>query len=361
MDIAFVFGSKNFFGGVQRRLTRIYNEICAENDDLKCDIVIRGCDLNTALALFRRADCDVANINHICAFKSPLKFLLHVLFLSKYKIIHFFGAGKQNIVLQLICKLCNKNNIYTICSYQEAYNCHPAKRMRKVKLQLRLADHVDLLYPSGAEFISRYVKKGRLTITPGTFTDLTIFKPQEKDKTIVYAAARLEDAKDPILFIESINEASNAIRTAGYRVILLGQGKYEEYLHNYVKDHDLTDIVHLAGYDKTSKFMPKANVFFSTQKLENYPSQSLAEAAACGNYLIITDVGDSRRCAEESFAAFVNPQKEELAQALVRYFAFSDQEKESIAAKARAYAETHYSIEEGKKYYLEILKRLNKR
>ena len=233
--------------------------------------------------------------------------------------------------------------------------------MRKVKLQLRLANHVDLLNPSGADFISRYVKKENLSITPGTFTDLTLFKPQEKNKTIVYAAARLEESKNPILFIESINEARDAIRAAGYRVILLGQGQYEEYLQNYVKDHDLTDIVHLAGYDKTSKYMPTANVFFSTQVLENYPSQSLAEAAACGCYAIITDVGDSRRCADESFAAFVKPSKEELAQALVRYIGYSEQEKKAIVEKARAFAETHYSIEESKKYYLEILKKLNKR
>lgn len=363
MNIAFVFGLKNIksFGGAERRLSRIYNEICAENDDLKCDIVIRGCDINTASALFRKADCDVANINHIYAFGSRLKFLLYVFSLSKYKIIHFFDASKQNIALQLICKLSNKKSIYTICNYGEAYNCHAVKRMRKVKLQLRLADHVDLLYPSGIDFISRYVKKGRLTVTPGTFTDLELFIPQKKNRTIVYAAARLEDSKNPILFIESINEARDAICAAGYRVILLGQGKYEEYLQNYVKDHGLADIVNLAGYDQTSKYMPTANVFFSTQVLENYPSQSLAEAAACGCYAIITDVGDSRRCADESFAAFVKPNKEALSQALVGYLEMGEHEKKAIVEKARAFAETHFSIEESKKYYLEILKKLNKR
>lgn len=363
MNIAFVFGLKNIksFGGAERRLSRIYNEICAENDDLKCDIVIRGCDINTASALFRKADCDVANINHIYAFGSRLKLLLYVFSLSKYKIIHFFDASKQNIALQLICKLSNKKSIYTICNYGEAYNCHAVKRMRKVKLQLRLADHVDLLYPSGIDFISRYVKKGRLTVTPGTFTDLELFIPQKKNRTIVYAAARLEDSKNPILFIESINEARDAICAAGYRVILLGQGKYEEYLQNYVKDHGLADIVNLAGYDQTSKYMPTANVFFSTQVLENYPSQSLAEAAACGCYAIITDVGDSRRCADESFAAFVKPDKVALSQALVGYLEMGEQEKKAIVEKARAFAETHYSIEESKKYYLEILRRLDKR
>ena len=359
MEIAFVFRSKNSFGGVQRRLTRVYNEICAENDDIKCEIVIHRCDLNTALTRFQQSDCDMANFNQIYAFKSRLRCLLYVLFSRKCRVIHIYDAGKYNIVVQLACKLSNKKNIYTICDYQEAYNDSPKNHMRKVKLQLRLADHVDLLNPSGADFISRYVKKENLSITPGTFTDLTLFRPQRKDKTIVYAAARLEDAKDPILFIESINEARDAIRAAGYRVILLGQGKYEEYLQNYVKDHNLTDIVHLAGYDKTSKYMPTANVFFSTQVLENYPSQSLAEAVACGCYAIITDVGDSRRCADESFAAFVKPDKAALSQALVRYIGYSEQEKKAIVEKARAFAEAHYSIEESKQYYLEILRKLN--
>lgn len=359
MRIAFVFGHNSIkaFGGAERRLTRVYNEICAENDDLKCDIVVRGCDLDTALELFRQTDCDVSKINHIYAFKSRLKCLLYVLFARKYKAIHFFCAGKFNIIMQLACKLINKKTIYTICSYNEAYNYLSKIVRRVVKLQLCLANHVDLLYPAGADFISQYVKKENLSITPGTFTDLDVFKPQKKNKTIVYAAARLEDAKNPILFIESINECRDEIRTAGYKVVLLGQGKYEGYLHNYVKEKELTDIVCLTGYDRTSKFMPTASVFFSTQKLENYPSQSLAEAAACGCYLIITDVGDSRRCADKSFAAFVKAEPKALSQALVKYIDFSQEEKEAIIAKARAFAEENYSIEKSKKYYAEILKK----
>lgn len=360
MNIALVFYSRNPFGGAYRRFARVYNEICAENENVKCDVVVRGCDFVTALKRFQQADCNVENLKRIRAVRSRLKCLLYTLRPSN-KTIHYFGAGKYNVVLQLVCKLSNRKGIYTVVDYREAYNSFPKKHMMLTKIQLRLADHVDLLYPAGVDFVSRYVKEGRLTVTPGTFTDLELFKPQEKDKTIVYAAARLEDSKDPILFIESINDCADAIRAAGYRVILLGQGEYEEYLQNYVKDHQLTDIVYLAVYDKTSKFMPTANVFFSTQKLENYPSQSLAEAAACGCYLIITDVGDSRKCGDESFAAFVRPSKEELSQALVRYMGLSEQEKAAIVEKARAFAETHYSIEESKKYYLEILEKLDKR
>lgn len=358
MNVSFVFGLKNSLGGAERRFTRVYNEICSGNEDIKCDFIGRGCDRNTALKRFQEAECSVKNLNKILVSKSALKSVLYLLRPSN-KTIHFFGTNKFNLLSSLICKLSNKKSIYTVCGYREAYNRFPTKHMMLVKIQLRLADHVDLLYPAGVDFISRYVKEEKLTVTPGTFTDLERFKPQEKEKTILYAAARLEDTKNPILFIESINESRDAIRKAGYKVILLGQGKYEKYLQNYVEDHSLTDIVHLAGYDKTSKYMPSANVFFSTQVLENYPSQSLSEAAACGCYAIITDVGDSRRCADESFAAFVKPDKRALSQALIEYLELSEQEKKAIVGKARAFAEEHFSIEASKKYYLDILRRLD--
>lgn len=108
MDIAFILNIGSSAGGVQRRLTRVYNEICAENKDIKCDIIVRGCDINTALALLHLADCDVANFNSIYAFKSRLWSLAYVLLSQKYRIIHFYHAGEYNIFVQLVCKLFNK-------------------------------------------------------------------------------------------------------------------------------------------------------------------------------------------------------------------------------------------------------------
>lgn len=89
MIIAFVFEPGEVFGGAKRRLPRIYNEICAENDDIKCDIVAFKSEINTVSAQLQLADCDVKKINHIYAFKSRIESLLHVLFLHKYTIIHF--------------------------------------------------------------------------------------------------------------------------------------------------------------------------------------------------------------------------------------------------------------------------------
>ena len=356
MKFAFIFYLKDSFGGAERRLTRIYNELCAEDNTVKCDIVVRGCNKETALRLFEQADCDNTHFDQIMAFKSPLFCLMYLLFTRQYKLVQFFSASNYNIATQIVCKLSGKKSLYTVCGYQEACNTFPESHMKKVKAQLRLADYVDLLNPTGIPFVSKYIKKGKLSITPGTFTDLDVFWPAEKEKTIVYAAARLEDSKNPRLFIEGINECKKQIQDAGYKVILMGKGKDEEYLKKYIRNNGLTEIIKMVGYDRTSKYLPTASVFFSLQKSENYPSQSLAEAAASGCFLIITDVGDSRKCANESFASFIDNDPKQLAEALKSYIAFSDIEKAEIIKKARTFAEINYSIEKSKQYFSNLLK-----
>ena len=355
MYFAFLFYLKDSFGGAERRIARIYNELCEENESIKCDIVVRGCDRNKALKLFKQADCDISHFNRLVAFKSPLICFMYLLFTRRYRLVQFFSASNYNIAVQCACKLSKKMSLYTICGYQEACNTFPEPHMKKVRKQLELADYIDLLNPTGISFVSKHIKKGKLSITPGTFTDLKVFKPQTKRKTIVYAAARLEESKNPKLFIEGINECKDEIRENGYYVYLLGKGKEEQYLRDYISQNRLSQIVELVGYDKTSKYLPTASVFFSLQKLENYPSQSLAEAAASGCFLIITDVGDSRKCADDSFAAFINDDPKKLAEELKRYISFSEEEKEQVIMNARKFSEENYSIEKSKAYFEKLL------
>ncbi len=361
MNFAFLFYLKDSFGGAERRIARIYNEICAENKDIKCDIVVRGCDKETALKLFKQADCHVENFNRIVAIKSPILCLVYLLLTRRYKLIQFFSASNYNVSVQYACKLSGKKSLYTVCGYMEACNKFPESHMKNVRKQLKMADYIDLLNPTGIPFVSQYIKKGKLSITPGTFTDLDVFRPGQKEKTIVYAAARLEEPKNPRLFIEGINKCQESIRSNGFTVYLLGKGKEEQYLREYISEHNLSDIVNMVGYDKTSKYLPTASVFFSLQKLENYPSQSLAEAAASGCYLIITDVGDSRKCADESFASFVKDDPGELAVALEKYISMNADGKLQVIKSARAFAEKNYNINASKEYFKKLLQEVNGR
>lgn len=83
---------------------------------------------------------------------------------------------------------------------------------------------------------------------------------------MVYAAARLEDNKDPKLLLRAVNICKDDIRKNGYRVIVLGRGEHEEWMKSYIAENKLNDIVEMAGYQKTSEYLPFAEVFFSLQK-----------------------------------------------------------------------------------------------
>lgn len=359
MKVAFVVFYSRQAGGVRRRIIRVYNELCKRYSDISCDVIVCGADDKiTADEMLSKMDCSTESLK-IRVF-NKLLWLFYLLFNNRYHLIHFWGYGRYVRAMQYIFRIKRMHNIFTSCDYPHAYNLLPPERMNRYIDILCHADYIDLLYPLGKDFANRYAK-GKVFITPGTFTDLNIFCPADKEKIFVYAAARLNDDKDPILLIEAVELCKEHIRKHGYRVIILGTGIHEEYMKSYIVRNGLEDIIEMVGYQKTSLYLPKAEVFFSLQKHENYPSQSLAEAVACGCYSIITDVGDSRKCASEEFAEFVQGNPQAVSQAIVKYLGFDDGVKKNVVSIARQFALNNYSIENSIRYYRMLLEEAMKK
>lgn len=353
MKIAFIGFWTNYPGGLLRRISRVYSFLCGQNENLSCDILlVGGSKKEKTETMFNKIDCPTDNLRIIRM--SPIECLLFLLFTNRYSLVHFWGNSRFPEVLQRVLSIKRQKALYTVCDYRVSYDLFEGSIMKRAKRLIRNAEYIDLLYPAAEEFI-RGNTRGKVFITPGTFTDLNIFKPEKKEKIMVYAAARLEDNKNPMLLVKSVNLCRDEIRKNGYRVIILGDGEYKEYLKSYIGKNDLSDIVVLAEYQKTSKYLPSAEVFFSLQKNENYPSQSLAEAVACGCYSIITDVGDSRKCATEQFASFVEETETAVALEIRKYFSMGENEKSNIINSAREFAEQNYSIEKIKDYYMSLI------
>lgn len=353
MKVAFVLSTQGYMGGVERRIIRIYNELCSEYKNIFCDVIFIGTDMTRIQTMLRQADCPIEGVR-IRAFKRRRTAALYLLCSDQYQVIHYFSEGRFYMVVQGICRMKRKKSLYTACSYPRVYNLASETCIKSFKSHLRYADYVDLLYPAGEAFVRQYTR-GKIFITPGTFTSLETFRPIKKEKTLLYAAARLEENKNPMLLMKAVCLCQQHIRRNGYRVIVLGKGQYETEMKSYILQNQLSDFVEMAGYERTSKYLPSAEVFFSLQKYENYPSQSLAEAVACGCYSIITDVGDSRKCAKEEFAAFVEGNAQSVAQAIIRYFEMSAAEKRNVVTFARQFALQNYSIEQSKEYYKKLL------
>jgi len=351
MKVAFSLYFTNSFGGAERRFTRIYNKIGKTG----CDVtfLIRGCNNETARKVFKGADCDVSQIKQIVCFDNTYSLLRYVI-KEKFEVVHFFDTSRFNLILNSVCKAGGLGTIFSICNYFDALNLSTPKEMKIVKKLVRKSDCVDLLYPSAKAFIDSFSHKKKVSITPGTFTDLAKFNVGQKNYSMIFSG-RLDEQKNPLLLIEAIKLCSEDIRKQKYKILIIGKGQLESKVKDKIIDYEIEDVVEMLGYVKTSDYLPNANVFFSLQKVENYPSQSLAEAAACGCYSIITDVGDSRKCANESFALFIEDDPQQLADAILEYLLKDESEKISIISNARAFAEKNYTIDNSVIYFNKLL------
>ncbi len=356
MRVAFSVYINDSLGGAERRLIRIYDVLCKEND-IDCVLIIRGTDFENAYNVLKKADCNIDHITEVKCFRKTKDCYIY-LFQNRFDAIHYFEGNRFNSIVEVIAKIKNIKTIYTLCSYYEALNLASHQKMRHVRWQLKMATIVDLLNPRGKKYVDTIRKSKFVSITPGTFTDLATFRPVEKEKLLIFAAARLDKGKNPELLVEACYICKDILRNKGYKILVLGKGELEQTLNNRITSYEIGDIIKLVGYKQTSEYLPQANVVFSLQINENYPSQVIAEASACGCYLIITDVGDSRLCAETSFCKFIKEDKNELAIAIKEYMELDDDTMNTIIENARKYAERHYSIDNSVRYFSELIEKI---
>ena len=351
--VALVLYSDTDFGGAERRLIRIYNELAKKN---LCDLLVRGCE---SLTLFKqrleKADCDVSNINEIKCFKANMKCLSYIILHGKYEVLQYIDICGFHQALAKIYKIRSKKTIFTVAYQNYAYGLIDDKTKKKLIKLLNASQNVDVLFPAGKKYFQEISSNSNITVTPGTFTNLDLFVPNYKEKIILFAAARLEKDKNAELLIEACNISQNKLRQYGYKVMICGQGFEEEFLRNLVDRYHISDIVNMPGYVKISEITPKAEVFVCIDLVDNYPSQTIAEAVACGCSLICTDVGYSRKCGDENFTVFVENDAEDLSEAINAIIQRSDKEKQKIVQAARNYAVSHYNIETSVNYFEKLM------
>lgn len=351
-QIALIVYNTNDFGGAERRLFRVYNELAKYH---ACDIIIRGSsDKDAFLDRLRKADCDLSNINNIICLDNNYKCLTFLVTHRKYDVVHFFDSCGFNTVISLLGCFWGFKTIYTLASVHDVKRICDKQMNNEDRILLNKSTIVDVLYPWGLEDIR--AKRNNTYLTVGTFTDLEKFQPKAKKKLMVYAAARLEDIKNPGLLVDACKICQSSLRNNGYKVVILGQGVLEQELRRKIIEYGIGDILELHGYQKTSDYFPVTEAVFSLQRIENYPSQVIAEACASGCYLFITDVGSSRKSANLNFATFVESNANDLASAIDNYLAIDTIQKNNIISYSRKYAENYYSITASVAYYQKLIK-----
>lgn len=350
MKLALLYYSNMDFGGAERRLTRIYNEI---GKTVNCDLLVRGCTKKELLDRIRKSDSGCDGFENLICFDNNIQCIKHILN-KRYDVVHCFDTSGFNVFIVCLLSFLRRKTVVTIASVPIAERFQKKSATLKDKMIAHYATVVDVLYPWCYEYISKYRPKKETRITIGTFTNINVFAPTKKDKILVYAAARLESIKNPCLLIDACSTVQNTLRSNGYKVVLLGKGELENELRERIIHYRIQDIVEMPGYKKTSEYFLNAEAVFSLQKNENYPSQVIAEACACGCYLFITDVGNSRMCANEDFCTFVEGNPEALGCAIEEFILLPKKKKDLVISNARDYASKNYTIENSIDYYMSL-------
>ena len=336
------------YGGAERRLIRIYNQLAIKKD---IDLIIRRVDRCKFDKMAQNGDINLENFKSIkCFSKTFFGYIRCLLWFIKHKYIsvHFFDYSFSFVILS---KVTRSKLICTIANYE----FDNKKHLKDFERLLPLCNYVDLLFPNKLSIVKKIATDKDIFTTPGSFTDLYVFYPKQKRKVIVFSAARLEESKNPMLLINAAMICKEELRKNAYTIIVLGQNFLEEKIKSIVKENALNDIIKLYGYVKTSEILPYASVITSLQKLSNYPSQSLIEGISCGCYVIATNTGDTDKMVDNSFSTLINDNEKELAEALVNYMNMADDEKKICMKQARSFAEKNFTIDKSLKYFDHIL------
>ncbi len=184
---------------------------------------------------------------------------------------------------------------------------------------LQHADAIDFLSPS---LVGCYIKamdnkiRGKIHVTPNSFINYTNYYPVLPKKPWVVFLGRLEPLKNPMLFIEAVNLLLNENNHREVTFYVMGAGSKMTRLQQYISDQKLGNIVFTGMHSQPWEILQQSSVFVSLQSSENYPSQSLIEAMACENGVVVTDVGNTRLLVTEQEGILVNHDYREVAAAI---------------------------------------------
>jgi glycosyltransferase involved in cell wall biosynthesis len=125
---------------------------------------------------------------------------------------------------------------------------------------------------------------------------------------------------------------------ADCHVFFLGEGALETSMRRQVHELGLDAHVTIRFEPQPTCLLNESSIFVSLQSEENYPSQSLLEAMACGNAIVATDVGETWRLVDETTGVRVLATPAALASAINQLLADPALAERQRAARQRVLA-----------------------
>lgn len=185
---------------------------------------------------------------------------------------------------------------------------------------LKRAALVDALTESvGAMVESAGVAPERIRVSSGSCVDTNRFRPASTKKPWVVFSGRLVEEKNPLLFVEACALVHRLMPEA--RFFLLGDGPLRRPVEESIRRHKLEVCTEVGWREEVKEILGSALLFASLQRMDNYPSQALLEAMACGASVVATDVGLTGKLVDDAVGLRVQADPVSVADALVRLLA----------------------------------------
>lgn len=240
----------------------------------------------------------------------------------QFRITRLYGVWQGGIWSWMWCKRMKIHLVYGVNASDKLMIYKNITRFFDSQYRvLQNADSLDFLSPSLVDDYRRAMgsrMKGKVLKTPNSFIDFTNYYSVEPKKPWVVFLGRLEPLKNPMLFIEAINQLVKADRFRDVQFFIMGDGHLLFRLREYTSEQHLENVIFTGLHPKPWEILQQSSVFVSLQTSENYPSQSLMEAMACENGVVVTDVGDTRKLVTAQEGLLVQHDYQEVASAIAR-------------------------------------------
>ncbi len=145
-------------------------------------------------------------------------------------------------------------------------------------------------------------RSDRFFVAPCSFGDYRQLSAGSKERIVAFVG-RLETIKNPLLFVDAV--AQVARRRRDFTAYVLGAGTLERKVRQRIASLGIGDITVCRYHPCPQEVLSRALVFVSLQPSDNYGSQALIEAMACGCAIVASDVGQTREMIPPGAGALV--------------------------------------------------------
>lgn len=161
------------------------------------------------------------------------------------------------------------------------------------------------------EELSNIKDDGKYKVNPCSFVDYSRCVIGDKEPIIVFCGS-LIPIKNPLLLIDAVDRL-RSMTDSDFRVFILGTGPLKKEVDDRITKLTLRETVISMFHPDPSEILSRSLIFVSLQSYDNYHSQALMEAMACGCAIVASDAGETWRLIDESAGFRVPLDAQEIA------------------------------------------------